>query len=265
MAGSVLQRLGAAYKPDIENGDVITVNDERATPPAYNYIPETLQEVDLPIAGGHRITGWVALDKKTHNDDYFGLNLYRKGQLIEAWNKDFFPVHLMSSRVIGEVHLDFADTNYFKRGFEKTTVEWKLAREAMREFLRPLVAASGQMARNKNDPMRVTRAIQGLQAAMGHTSSISKDVTGDSEVRPPGRASTPEIELAPDMLYLPEPVRLVYTVGELDSELTPWDYVYDQNARELQAVMNSASRVFKESKDPCFLASSRSRIASPAS
>jgi hypothetical protein len=45
---------------------------------------------------------------------------------VESWNKDWFKVHLMTSRIIGEVHLDFVQANFHKQGFEKTTPEWKL-------------------------------------------------------------------------------------------------------------------------------------------
>jgi hypothetical protein len=251
MAGPVVQKLGQAFKPNLESGDHITVNGEPVAPPAFEYIPETMVEVDLVLEGGDRITGWVALDRKTHNDDYFGLNLYRQGQLIEPWNKAWFRAHLMTSRIIGEVHVDFVPTNYFKRGFETQSVQWKLASAAMREFLKPLVRASGDMARNKHDPLRTAKAVEGLKRATGKAGSIDLGSTPIESLPPP---ADPPIEVGPDTLVLPGgTIRLVYEVADLSSDVLPWDYVYDESARELQAVLNSASRLYGEVKDQTFL------------
>jgi hypothetical protein len=253
MAGSVLMKLGQAYKPNLEGGDRIFVNGEAVTSPAFDYFPDSRQDVKVPIEGGRLITGWVALDKKTHNDDFFGLNLYRQGQLIEPWSKAWFRAHLMTSRIIGEVHLDFVPTNYFKRGFETQSHEWKLASEAMREYLRPLVRASGDMARNKKDAGRFTRAIEGLNKAAGKVGTIDfGDVANDGA----GGAPTPaaEVEVTPDTLTLPGgSVRLVHDVGDLSSDLVPWDYVFDEESSELQAVLNTASRLYEEVQDQGFL------------
>lgn len=255
MAGPVMQLLGRAYKPNLESGDRITVNGQAVTPPAFDYVAESRVEIDETLEDGHRIRGWVALDNKTHNDDYFGLNLYRHGQLIEPWNKAWFRAHLMTSRIIGEVHVDFVPTNYFKRGFETQSPEWKIASARMREVLKPLVRASGAMARNKNDPLRAAKAVEGLKAATGKAGSIDfgDDVMADGN--PGANAPTDAaVEVGPDVIVLPGGlVRLVYVVTDLSSDLLPWDYVYDESAQELQAVLNSSSRLYEEVKDQKFL------------
>lgn len=255
MAGPVLQKLGQAYKPNLEGGDQITVNGEAVVPPAFEYVPDSKLDIAEDLSGGRKITGWVALDKKTHNDDYFGLNLYRQGQLIEPWNKAWFRAHLMTSRIIGEIHLDFVPTNYFKRGFETQSVEWKLASERMREVLRPVARASQAMARNRNDPLRAAKAVEGLKRATGKAGSIDLGDEGapDTSKTSKDPREVP-FEVSPDTLILPgDTVHLVCSVADLSSDVIPWGYVFDEAAHELQAVLNSGSRLYAEVKDQTFL------------
>jgi hypothetical protein len=259
MAGPVLEALGSAYKPHIMAGDEIWVNGDRAGPPDFAFIEGTRKDIDLHLGpeGEFRITGWVGLDKQTHNRGDYGFNLYRRNQLVEAWNQDWFPAHLMTSRIIGEAHLDFVDVNFNKKGFQKQTPEWKLATEAMREFLKPIVRASREVSRGRNDRGKFARAVEGLNAAMNKTPILDEvRVTDEPEAvgaAGAGLESDP-VMVQPKVLHLVDgAVHLSYVVEEFSSEQTPWDYLYDDRARELQAVLNANSRLFTQVKDEKFL------------
>ena len=117
MPGTVLALLGSAYSPHIATGDRFSVNGTDAMPPAYEFVADSRQEIELLVdsRANKVIRGWVALDKRTHNSVDYGFNLYREDQLIEAWNKDWFPPHLMTSRIVGEAHLDFVPVNFHRR------------------------------------------------------------------------------------------------------------------------------------------------------
>ena len=45
-------------------------------------------------------------------------------------------------------------------------MEWKLAKEAMWEYLKPIVRASRDVSRGRNDRGKFARAVEGLNAAM---------------------------------------------------------------------------------------------------
>jgi hypothetical protein len=122
------------------------------------------------------------------------------------------------------------------------------------------------MSIGKRDATRFTRALEGLQKAAGKVPSVDFSDGNDSgdASSEASRAGSPfgngkglrdeAVEVAKDTLYLPTgPVRLVYLVAELTSELTPWDYVFDHEAHELQAVLNSASKLYQQVKDETFL------------
>ncbi len=256
MPGAVLKALGAAYKPHLEQGDVIAVNGDPAMPPAYDLLDGSKVTIDEPC-GKHRISGWVGLDKRTHNDDFFGLNLYRKKQLLVAWDKSWFAVHLMTSRIVGEVNLDFVPPNFHKKGFETQSPEWKLASATMREILRPVVQASRTASRGRTDQTRFVRAVQGLQRAMGKQVEVSIAVSPDGSVEsttPAIMSAAAEIRVEANVLYLPSgPVNVSHVLKDLEDDQLPWSYMWDDQRRELQAVVNSGSRLFAKTLDTDFL------------
>ena len=62
----------------------------------------------------------MAIDKQTHNDGDYGFNIYRHSQLVETWCQEWFAAHLMTSRIIGEVNMDFIDATFFKQGLQQS-------------------------------------------------------------------------------------------------------------------------------------------------
>ena len=267
LPGAVQAQLAVAYKPHLEQGDDIRVNGEPVLAGAFDFIEGSRHTFDLDVGPDEkgkdrRIRGWVALDKKTHNDGNFGFNLYRQDQCIETWNKEWFPAHLMTSRIIGEAHLDFVKPNFHKKGFAKESAEWKLARSEMTEYLKPTVKASRTMAIGRHDAGRFARALEGLNRARGASGAVGPlgdGGIGTAVADPPldparGGADDTGVGVTAGALRLGDgEVQLVVTVDSFESEETPWDYIYDGKVRELQAVLNSNSRLFKRVKDEQFL------------
>lgn len=253
--GPILELLGTSYKPLISDNNVIRVNGQEVMAKPYNLIADSRIEIDIVIdeAKGWRITGWGALDSKTHNDGYYGFQLYRKDQLIEPWNKDFFRAHLMTSRIMGELNLDFIPTNYTKKGFHEDSKEWKAARTALIAELRPLAKASGDMAKGKNDPMRGAKAIQGLQKAAGIAPRIgAADLP--ATVTSPAVPAAPLITVESDSIVIGnEAINLVFAFEDFGDEPILWDYIYDSSAQELQAVINTGSKLYESVSDSKFL------------
>jgi hypothetical protein len=248
--------LGTAYKPLISDTNIIRVNGEAVMAKPYNILEGSRIEIDIVIDEelGWRVTGWGGLDSKTHNDSLYGFQLYRKDQLIEPWNKDFFRAHLMTSRLMGELHLDFIPTNYTKKGFHVESREWKAARTALIAALKPLAKASGDMAKGKNDPMRGAKAIEGLQRAAGAAPRIDAgELSGASAGTNQDSPST-VLAIDSDAIVIGSlVVNLAYTFEDWGDEQILWDYIYDDEAKELQAVINVGSRLYESASDAKFL------------
>lgn len=159
--------LARAYMPHLRQGDVIKVNGESLKPPEYELTTGSRVEIDVDVLG-KKITGWGALMQKSSQRSLYGFHLYRKGQLIETFDKSFIPVHPTSARIIGEVHLDFVPVNFTKKGFEKESQEWYLAKEALRKKLKPLVGEArkkqGKFSRTKMEDQKLADARTAIAA-----------------------------------------------------------------------------------------------------
>jgi len=272
--GAINALIGRAYKGHLESGDKITLNGVELQPPAYNLIEGSRIEINLPLVdaegnvlssdgGPWIITGWAGLDFKTHNDDLFGFNLYRRGQLIKAWDKSFFRVHLMTSRVIGEINLDFVGSNFHKKGFDEDSIEWKSALPVLREFLKPLATASGKMSMNKEDETRHAKALDGMRKAMfnlpedidGAFQENLKSKNGEelNQVGPEKIAEVPKDpveDLSTTSIVIDgERILIGFEVIDAGEDDFIWDYLYDKKASELQAVINGNSSLFRSTKD----------------
>ena len=251
---AVTELLGTAYKPHLEAGDKIVVNGFTVNPKHFDLIEGSKIAINLPI-GDQVVTGWVGIDKKTHNDGSYGINIYREKQLVDAWNKDFIRAHLMSSRVIGEIELPFINANFHKNGLNKGTEEWKTVKAAMTELLKPAVKASGDMAKNKQDPTRGAKALAGLQAAFGAiVTALPPDIAAvDSPIidgQPPIVVQNP---LANGSLVSIKIETTTYTLStlfeEVDDEVLPWSHIYDEPTKDLQIIINTKSRFYKYATD----------------
>lgn len=152
---AVLEYMGNAFKGHIEQGDIITVIDEtdsyQARPKTYSFLKGTKVKIDETFGpkGKYHITGWVAIDSQTHNDGFYGFNIYRKGQLVLTHDKTWFRAHLMTSRIIGEVNMDFLDATFYKQGVQHSE-DWEYVAIHMREYLKGVVTASYDLSRKGN-------------------------------------------------------------------------------------------------------------------
>lgn len=268
--GAVIELAGRAFRPHLDTGDVITVNGIDAIPPVFDLIEDFRMEVDERCMG-HRITGWVGLDKKTHNDDFFGLNLYRKGQLISMWDKSWFRAHLMTSRIVGEVNLDFVPPNFHKKGFETQSAEWKAASEVMRKVMKTAVKASNEASKKKGDPQRDARAISILKGFTDDGSgkavrSVPPAIGGEIKHKPMENPTTTRddvtvttgsdyqnedsrpIEVSSKAIKVSDnETRIDYGLFDMGDVLVPWSYMNDDE--DLLVIINKGSHLYNRVKD----------------
>lgn len=169
IVSAVLSYLGEAFKGHLETGDKIILIDDSGTydaePKKYNFIKGTRIEINEVFGPNdkYKVTGWMALDSQIHNDGLYGFNIYRHNQLVEKWDKSWFRSHLMTSRIIGEVNMDFLDATFYKQGVQQSE-DWQLVAIHMREFLKPLVTASNKVSKkgNINKPEELKKIVTDL-------------------------------------------------------------------------------------------------------
>ncbi len=264
--GPVSQKLGHTYKPHLTTGDLIFVNGTQVPLQDFRLEPnsrvEINQRVNIPESGSEiQITGWAGLDSKTHNDGVYGLNLYRNGQLIESWYKGWFRAHLMTSRVVGELHLDDLSTNFHKKGFDAQTPEWKIISAAMTQWLKPVVSASQNMNKNKNDPLKKEKAIIGMRKAMGIAPLLPSPLAfpadnGEITAADFVKNEASGIKLRQNSILIgSDEIKLAHSLQPMGEEdYLPWDFVYDDENLELQTVINEDSPIYIAVGDEEFFA-----------
>lgn len=265
--GELERHLQRTYAPHLKDGDVITLNGDKLIAWETPVFEEFRQEIDANIREGEdfRVHGWVGVGKTKSKGDY-GLNIYRKNQLIEAWNKDAFTSkHQMTSRVVGEIHADFVPTNFNKKGFEKDSPEWKELVRFLKDELVPFLAASRELGKNSAVDMATKRAQQAqtLARQLSTRQSWKVSETGGWVEPPapePGGKKAPPKREEPDNKEVKtkdfpysfetaagEKIELMAVPSDLGADGPIWSFVSSNG--KLQVVMNSSSEVYQQASN----------------
>lgn len=253
---AVLEYMGNAFKGHIEQGDIISVIDDtdsyQAKPKTYSFLKGSKVLIDETFGpkGKYHITGWVAIDSQTHNDGFYGFNIYRKGQLVLTHDKTWFRAHLMTSRIIGEVNMDFLDATFYKQGVQQSE-DWDYVAIHMREFLKGVVTASYDLSRkgNINKPTERKAIISQLtedytieEEDADSPLKISENFA-DYETKPSTSINNTVKSIVTEKSLLLEDgseIQIAYVEKEEDGhDVGPYDYIFDimQEPQELQVLV----------------------------
>ena len=263
---SVLTYIGDAFKGHIENGDVITVIDEtgrhEATPSTYDFVPGSKVIINETFGRNdkYHITGWVAIDKQTHNNGFYGFNIYRKGQLVLTHDKTWFTAHLMTSRIIGEVNMDFLDATFYKQGVQQSE-DWEYVRIHMIEYLKGVVKASRNLSRNHNIDKPAER--KAILSELNNDYTIETDDWNTNEgeftednngSKPASINNTVKNIVTEKSLLLEDEGEIHITFIEKEEEgqnVGPYDYIFDpmQEPQELQVIVYKEHPLWRKKID----------------
>jgi hypothetical protein len=260
--GPVLKKLGESFKPHLLQGDKILINGRPATPHEYTFVPGSKVPIDIKFgdAKEYSIKGWVALDTQLHNDGQYGFNIYRRGQLVETWNQDWFRLHLMTSRIIGEVEMDFIDATFFKQGLQQLDL-WRQASAEMHSFLKPIVAASSDLSRKGNIkiPAKRLEIVQKMRSDLGiepATFTEQEEQGSDNHNGESGHDRSqsfefPKLQVEADELVLESGANILISRIErsMGKNGPPFDYIDAGDPVDLQTVINTDHELFINTKD----------------
>lgn len=253
---AVLEYMGNAFKGHIEQGDIITVIDEsdsyQAKPKTYSFLKGTKVMIDETFGpkGKYHITGWVAIDSQTHNDGFYGFNIYRKGQLVLTHDKTWFRAHLMTSRIIGEVNMDFLDATFYKQGVQHSE-DWEYVAIHMREYLRGVVAASYDLSRkgNINKPAERKAIVSQLdkdyvvEKEAVESPNEPKDILSKDDSKPLTTINNTVKNIVTEKSLILEDgseIQITFLEKEEDGhDVGPYDFIFDimQEPQELQVLV----------------------------
>lgn len=275
VVSSVLTYLGEAFKGHLKTGDKIYVIDSsdqyEALPKNYDYIPGSRIEINEVFGPKNKytITGWMALDRQTHNDGFYGFNIYRHNQLVEKWDKSWFTPHLMTSRIIGEVNMDFLEATFYKQGVQQLE-DWKIINAHMTEFLKSLVSASRAVSRkgNINKPSEVKRIVTDLNEDYGVEIKPEDVKKIESSDTPKNKGEQIKVSdniktiVKEQSLILEDEGEMKITYLEKESSgdvKAPYDYIFaedtesDDDQMELQVIVFKTHPLWKKKIDESVL------------
>lgn len=268
---AVLDYMGEAFKSHIERGDKITIIDDSgsydAVPKKYDFIKGTRVEINETFGPNdkYHITGWMALDSQTHNNGLYGFNIYRHDQLVEKYDKSWFRAHLMTSRIIGEVNMDFLDATFYKQGIQQSE-DWKYVSIHMKEFLKGIVAASNNISKKGNihNPSELKKIVANLHTDYGIEEEVSEQdyqsTDTKSEVGKKGNHSSINTTIknivTEEALILEDEGEVVITYLEKEdggNVHAPFDYIFadsdDDDKAELQVMVFKNHPLWKKKTD----------------
>ena len=259
-AGAVKNYLQRAFKAHFKMGDVISIRyqldgqiiDVDLKEEKEEYIEGTKIEIDETFGdrNQYHITGWMALSPIIHNDGNYGFQIFRKNQLLQSWNKDWFKPHLMTSRIVGEVNADFLDATFYKQGMQKTEL-WNDTCLYMREHLKGLVAASRDISRSHNvdNKKEKTKIVNRLRQVYGQEPIPPEKAPRPGE-KPEPQKPTTMVAVIPavyseDSVKLDDQseIKIQYMPNDKEAEETkkygPYDYIFDDEMEppELQILV----------------------------
>lgn len=270
---AVLAYMGEAFKSHIERGDKITIIDDSgrndAVPIKYDFIKGTRVEIDESFGpkNKYHITGWMALDFQTHNNGLYGFNIYRHNQLVEKYDKTWFTAHLMTSRIIGEVNMDFLDATFYKQGIQQSE-DWQFVAVHMRNYLKDIVTASRDISRkgNINNPSELKRIVSTLHENYGIAEEVDENDYGpnkqEKKTGEGGGDTSQSINdtiknvILEDALILEDEGEIFITYLEKDDSgnvNAPFDYIFaesdEEDKAELQVMLFKDHPLWKKKAD----------------
>ena len=269
LAGAVLSKLGESFKPHLEKDDIILVNGEKARPHIYKFVPGSKVPINIRFGPSNQylIKGWVAIDQQTHNDGHYGFNIYRHGQLVQTWYQGWFRSHLMTSRIIGEVEMDFIDATFFKLGLQDSDL-WRMAHAEMWEFMKSITSASSNLSKkgNINVPSRRDKIVTDMRTTLGLppsaleqctvslNGSVDKGEQGDKSdaCESINNGTLIKLQVEAEQVLLDDRTRISLSRVETSLGLDgpPFDYIDDdEDPVGLQTIINTDHSLYKRSRD----------------
>ena len=236
------RRFGLRYGPYIRDRQVeITVNSRVCHTVVPDLEEGTRRDIRVELPSGNVIAGWMGLLKRRSIKGDYGLHIYNRKRLVEAYSKFGIKRHPTTSKFIGEISLDHVPLNFHKTGFLKDTDEYREAQEyfGRSEVVTGLIRSISQKSNINRDELDRMRefwggAVQVTPLSMKVGAARARSILYGME----GAAIK-----AGDMEILvrrkPDRQTCLYST-EHDSEKT-------------RVVINSSSRMFEAFRNPLLL------------
>ena len=235
------ESFGIRYGPYLQDNQVnIRINTRQCRSAEFDVVPGIRIPVEIQLEFGHRITGHLSLLKKRSVRGQYGINLFRKGRLIKAFDKFGFSPHPQNSKLIGKLNLDHVPVNFTKSAFIEESPEY---RQAVERF-----AGSNELRKALRLSWTVDERSIPVETVF--------DYFGDNG-RPQYLAKRVSANLSKQMLNRSKPFEIAIGKGAATVSIKslrdePF-YQIDDMSGQTHVVINRDSKAFGLVKNPLFL------------
>ena len=144
------ENFGIRYFPYLETNQIsIRINTVYCKPEKPDIVEGSQTPIDIALSFGNTITGYVALLKKRSIKGHYGINLFKNGRLIKAYEKFGFAIHPENAKIIGELNLNHVPVNFNKSEFIEESSEYVEAVDVFKTS--PEFRHISQSAKSKNE------------------------------------------------------------------------------------------------------------------
>ena len=180
----------------------------------------------------------------------------------KKWDKSWFRAHLMTSRIIGEVNLDFLDATFYKQGLQQDET-WTIINVHMKEYLKDIVKASNNVSKqgNINKPVVLKKIVDDLRDDYGEDPIVYTN-QGQELTELPKLTSNEQKSVQSTIKNIVKEKSLILkNEGEIlisyleksgsDKNLGAFDYIFDddEDVARLQVILFRDHPLFEKKPD----------------
>lgn len=137
MLESIQEEFGLRFGPFIQHGELeLIFNNEPCPPHTPKILDNVKTEFKFEFNGGYAL-GWWGYQLSGLNKSYYGFNTFRRGRLVTTFDKIGLTPNQDIKQIVGDLHIEGIPITHDKKGFLKSSAEYKSLEDKMREYFKP--------------------------------------------------------------------------------------------------------------------------------
>jgi phosphohistidine swiveling domain-containing protein len=137
LLANIKDEFGMRFGPFIANNELeLTVNNEVCKPFVPVLLDDKRNEFTFEFKGG-KAWGWWGYQLSGLNQSYYGFHTYRRGRLVTTYDKIGLTPNQDIKQIIGDLHIEGIPITHDKKGFLKSSEEYKALETVIREYCKP--------------------------------------------------------------------------------------------------------------------------------
>ncbi|MBI2592582.1 MAG: ATP-binding protein [Candidatus Colwellbacteria bacterium] len=137
LLSNIKEEFGLRFGPFVQNGELELIFNGEVCPP---FVPKIIDDKKNDFAfefKGGKAWGWWGYQLSGLNKSYYGFHNYRRGRLVTTYDKIGLTPNQDIKQIIGDLHIEGIPITHDKKGWLKSSDQYKELEETMREYFKP--------------------------------------------------------------------------------------------------------------------------------